>query len=380
MIKDVTPTGNENELVSVAKNDIMSDVAAYKQELRQLPEVKNLTSEIDISNGNSILAFGQKPSQGISSMSDRLLASMQRVSSEEASQMLVQLTKIMDKFDIKELEDPEKLAKQGLLKKLFTKIQNSVDDLFAKYDDMGKEVDKVYQILHKYEHDIDTANTDLELMYNQNIQFYKELEKYIVAGEIAQEEIDAYKNSIQAATNMSEQEKVMQLQKLDMAKDMLSQRTYDLQIAENVAMQTVPMIQSMQMNNFNLKRKINSSFIITLPIFKQALIQAIQLKRQQIQSQSLAQLDAKTNELLLRNAQNTATSSVAIAKQAGTSSIQLETLQSTFQTIMSGIEETKRINSELAQQRKDNSVELERMKLSMQKENFTALPSSSPVK
>ncbi len=66
-----------------------------------------------------------------------------------------------------------------------------------------------------------------------------------------------------------EQEKQTQQQKPQMIKDMLNQRTYDLQIAENVAMQTCPMIQTMQMANFNLMRKINSSFIITLPIFKQ---------------------------------------------------------------------------------------------------------------
>ena len=123
-----------------------------------------------------------------------------------------------------------------------------------------------------------------------------------------------------------------------MIKDMLNQRTYDLQIAENVAMQTCPMIQTMQMANFNLMRKINSSFIITLPIFKQCLVQAIQLKRQEIQAKSISQLDEKTNELLLRNAQNTATQSVNIARMAGGSAVQIETLRSTYETIKKGIE------------------------------------------
>ena len=99
-----------------------------------------------------------------------------------------------------------------------------------------------------------------------------------------------------------------------MCKDMLAQRVYDLQIAENVAIQAAPMIQTIQMSNFNLMRKINSSFVITLPIFKQCLAQAIILKRQEIQAKSIKQLDDKTNELIVRNAQRTAAQSVQIAK------------------------------------------------------------------
>ena len=220
-----------------------------------------------------------------------------------------------------------------MLQKLFGKIKNSIDKLFAKYEDMGKEVDKIYVILKQYESQIHQTQEDLEKQYRTNVAYYEELEKYIVAGELAQEEIEAYQAQMMQRTDLTEQEKQTQQQKLQMIKDMLNQRTYDLQIAENVAMQTCPMIQTMQMANFNLMRKINSSFIITLPIFKQCLVQAIQLKRQEIQAKSISQLDEKTNELLLRNAQNTATQSVNIARMAGGSAVQIETLRSTYETI-----------------------------------------------
>ena len=87
-----------------------------------------------------------------------------------------------------------------------------------------------------------------------------------------------------------------ELAALEQAKVMLEQRTHDLRIAENVAMQSIPMIKTMQFSNMNLVRKINSAFIITLPVFKQALAQAIMLKRQRIQAESMAALDEKTNE------------------------------------------------------------------------------------
>ncbi|MGX5859967.1 toxic anion resistance protein [Streptococcus sanguinis] len=364
---DSTPQEIESTELELAKPEVLADNLAYKQKLRSLPEVQNLTNEIDITNVNSIMAFGQKPSEGISQMSDALLSSMRRVDAEEASRMLVQLTKIMDKFDIKEIENPEKAS---ALQKLFGKIKNSIDKLFAKYEDMGKEVDQIYTILKQYEVQIHQTQENLEKQYKTNVAYYEELEKYIVAGEIAQEEIEEYSNQIAARTDITEQEKQTQQQKLSMIKDMLAQRTYDLQIAENVAMQTCPMIQTMQMSNFNLMRKINSSFIITLPIFKQCLVQAIQLKRQEIQAKSIKQLDEKTNELLIRNAQNTANQSVNIARMAGGSSIQMETLRTTYETIKKGIEETKQINNQIAEKRKSDSIELEHMKSDMAEKGF----------
>ena len=350
------------------KPEILADPLAYKQRLRAMKEVQDLTNEINIQDTNSILQFGQKPSEEISKVSDELLASMKAVKAEEASAMLVQLTKLMDKFDIKEIENPE--GAQGFFQKMFKKAQDAIEKLFEKYDDMGKEVDKIYVILKQYENDIHKANDNLEKQYKANVHFFEQLEKYIVAGEIGLEEIDAFVAQLQANPNISEQEKQMQVQKLNLTKDMLSQRVYDLQIAENVAMQTCPMIQTMQMSNFNLMRKINSSFIITLPIFKQCLVQAIQLKRQEIQAKSIKQLDEKTNELLLRNAQNTANQSVNIARMAGGSSIQIETLKSTYETIKAGIEETKKITEEQAQKRKNDSMELETMKADMKNKGF----------
>ena len=344
-----------------------SDNENYKEKLKLLPEVQSLTNEININDTNSILQFGQKPSEEISAVSDKLLNTMKAVKSEEASQMIVQLTKIMDKFDIKEIEDPEKA--QSIFSKMFKKMESEIQKLFEKYDNMGKEVDKIYVILKQYESDIHKSNDSLDEMYKANVSFFEQLEKYIVAGELGLGEIDAYKQQLMNS-GKSQEEINMQIQKLDITREMLSQRIYDLQIAENVAMQTCPMIQTMQMSNFNLLRKINSSFIITLPIFKQCLIQAINLKRQSIQAKSMKQLDDKTNELLMRNAQNTATQSVQIARMAGGSSINIETLQNTYDTIQKGIAETKQINDEIAAERARNSATLEEMKADMKKKGI----------
>ncbi|WP_207644925.1 toxic anion resistance protein [Clostridium septicum] len=341
-----------------------NEISEYKQRLRSLKEVQNLTNEIEIQNPNSIIMFGQVASENISKVSDQLLSSMKSVKAEEASEMLVNLTKIMDKFDIKEIEGSQK---PSMLSKFVKGIGNSVAKLFQKYDTMGYEVEKVYVLLRKYETDIKESNANLKKLYDANIHFYQLLEKYIVAGELALEEIDGLISQFALNTSMNEEEKRMLTQKLEISKEMLSQRIYDLQIAENVAIQAAPMIQTIQMSNFNLMRKINSSFIVTLPIFKQCLAQAVILKRQEIQAKSIKQLDEKTNELIMRNAANTARQSVEIAKMASGSSVAISTLEKSYETIMKGIEETKAIQEANRVERAENSVKLETIKHKMKK-------------
>lgn len=347
-----------NELEIIEQSDL------YKQNLRQMREVQDLTNEIEVQNINSIIQFGQKASENISKISDELLASIKEVKAEEASEMLISLTKIMDKFDIKEFDNQKQ---PGLLTKLFKTAGDTIAKLFQKYDTMGYEIEKVYILLKKYESEIKEANVKLKKLYDGNLEYYKQLEKYIVAGELAAEEVDMYISQFSNDMTMNIDEKQMMVQKLEVCKEMLQQRLYDLKVAENIAIQAAPMIQTIQMSNFNLLRKINTSFIITLPIFKQCLAQAIILKRQEIQAKSLKQLDDKTNELIMRNAQSTARQSVDIAKMASGSVVAIETLEKSYQTIMKGIEDTKAIQEENKSRRVENTMKLEQIKSTMKR-------------
>ena len=348
------------EMKPVKTEDVANYTVSYKQKLRKLPEVEALTGEIHIDDMNTILAFGQGATQGISKISDSLLATMKEVKAEEAGEMIAQLTKVMDRFDIKELED---VKEPKGLQKLFSRAKNSVEAMFQKYENMGTEVDKIYVILKKYDLDIQNSNKTLKSMYDANITYYEQLEKYIVAGELGLEEIDTKLiPEFQAKADAGDRLALTTVQKLQTTREMLAQRIYDLQVAENIALQTIPMIQGIQYSNFNLTRKINSAFIITLPIFKQCLTQAVILKRQELQAKSLKALDDKTNELLMRNAQNMANQSTSIARMAGTSSVSMETLERTWQTILQGIEQTKQIENDNRLERESNTLKLEKMK------------------
>ncbi len=344
--------------VEVKEYDILADREAVKEQLAKTTEIDELTSQIEVDNLESIVTFGAKTAEEISRASDAVLSGMNLAQLDESSAMLKTLTKIMSQFDINEVRDDP-----GVLGKLFGNARKKLDKILAKYHTMGEDVDKIYVQLKLYEREIKQSNQKLEQMFQTNIGYYHELVKYIAAGEQGCREIEEYIAQRQADYEATGDQTIQfEITSLNQALQMLEQRTQDLRMAENVAMQSVPMIRTMEFTNMNLIRKINSAFIITLPVFKQALAQAILLKRQKIQAEAMAALDEKTNEMLLKNAQNTADQAKIAARLASGSSIQIETLEKTWKTIMSGIEETRQIQENAHQKRIEDQKRLEVIK------------------
>lgn len=348
----------QNEIEVVESYDITADRENLNTQLVNSPEVDALCSQIEVDNLETIVSFGAPAAEQISKCSDVILNSMNMSQLDDSSEMLNVLAKIMSKFDIEEIKE-----NPGLFQKLFGNLRKQLDKILAKYHTMGEEVDKIYVQLKKYEGEIKDSNKKLDDMFHANVDYYHELVKYILAGEQGCRELEAYiaqrKSDMEATGDNSIQ---FELQSLQQALMMLEQRTQDLRTAENVAMQSIPMIKTMEFSNMNLVRKINSAFIITLPVFKQALAQAIMLKRQKIQAEAMSALDEKTNEMLIKNAQNTVEQSKMTARLASGSSIKIETLETTWRTIVTGIDETKQIQEDARRKRIEDQAKLEAIK------------------
>lgn len=363
----------KNEIEVVEKYDIVADRQQMNEVLVGSPEVDAIVSTIELDNLETIVSFGAKAAEEVSRASDVVLNNVNMSQLDESSQMLTSLAKIMDKFDIKEIQDNPKL-----FNKLFGNMKKQLDKILDKYHTMGDEVDKIYVELKKYEAEIKQSNRNLNQMFEANVNYYHELVKYILAGEQGCKELEAYIAQRQKDMEMTGDTSIQfELTSLNQALMMLEQRTQDLRTAESVAMQSIPMIKTMEYTNMNLVRKINSAFIITLPVFKQAVAQAIMLKRQKIQAESIAALDEKTNEMLLKNAKNASDQSKMIARLSSGSSVKVETLESTFRTIMSGIDETNMIQENARRKRIEDKERLENIK----KEFFNSYhdPKKNPV-
>ncbi|NCE65648.1 toxic anion resistance protein [Pseudoflavonifractor sp. 524-17] len=345
------------------------DVALRRQEMSQTlvgsQEIDNLVSQICVNDPQTIVSFGGEVAGEIAKCSDTILNSVNMSQINDSGTLLNTLARIMDKFDIEEIAADEK---KGFFGKLFGNMQRQLDQILAKYHTMGEEVDKVYVELKKYEVEIGESNRKLQTIFDANVGFYQDLVKYILAGEQGLQEMDNYLAQMRTDLEQRPDDHMLQLDynSMQQARTILEQRVMDLRIAENVAMQSIPMIQSMQFSNLNLIRKINSAFIITLPVFKQALTQAVLLKRQKIQAQAMEALDQRTNEMLLKNAKNTADQAKLTAQLASSSSIKVETLEQTWRTIVNGIEETQRIQADASAKRTADAAKLEALKQDFQ--------------
>ncbi len=348
----------QDDFEVVEHYDIVADRQQMNETLVNSAEVDSLVSTIEIDNLETIVSFGAEAAEEISKASDVVLNNTNLSQLDDSSEMLNTLAKIMSKFDIDEIKE-----NPGFFGKLFGNLKRQLDKILEKYHTMGEEIDKIFVQLRQYESEIKQANKNLNKMFDANVEYYHQLVKYILAGEQGCKEIEEYIAKRQSDMETTGDNSIQfEIQELQQALIMLEQRTQDLRTAENVAIQSIPMIKTMEFSNMNLVRKINSAFIITLPVFKQALAQAIMLKRQKIQAEAMSALDEKTNEMLLKNARNTVEQSKMTARLVSGSSIKIETLETTWRTIVNGIDETKQIQENAKKQRIADKARLETIK------------------
>jgi len=342
----------------IEDENIEKKAIGINNQVKTSPQVIQIASNLNIKDANAILEFGNEPAALISKFADQILNSIKTSSVENSGVMIRELTSIMKKFDKQDFEE----EKTGFFGKLFSKPSKAIDKMMGKYKSIGGEIDKIYTQLSVYKVEINSSNLLLEGLYDQNFEYYGELEKYIAAGNMIAEKFEKEDiPKLEALTGNGEQINIINYENAKASLEMLKQRIYDLEMAKMVSLQTAPQIKMIQRGNYKLISKVHSAFIITIPVFKNGIIQAIALKKQKLVSDSLAELDRTTNELLMKNAENIRSQSVDIAKLTGGTSVKIETLEKTWNTIMQGIEETNSIEEENKKAREAGIVKLHDM-------------------
>jgi uncharacterized protein YaaN involved in tellurite resistance len=356
---------NETQLATLEPNEVITEKKAedIRQELRQNPEVIQLAKQVDTKNQMELLEFGKEPAVQISQFSDRILSMMRTTEVTDSGEMLKQLGKIMDRFDKKDFEE----KKGGLLGRLFNRGNDMIEKIFDKYQTLGGEIEKVHVEISKYKDEMTRSTMTLEEMYENNIHYYMALEKYVVAGQIKLDELNSLLPGYEQKAMNGDQMAQLELDTLKSSIQTLEERVYDLDLARMVALQTAPQIRLLQRGNTKLIGKINSAFVITIPIFKNGIIQAVTAKRQKLVADSMNELDRRTNEMLKRNAENIANQSTEIAKLAGRPSIQIETIEESWNTIVKGLQETKSIEEENKRLREEGSNRILELQDNMKK-------------
>lgn len=368
LLEDLEQKQNQNTDLVEQKAQLVSEqevsqIRKHQLKLKEEPRVQALAEKIDTKNQIALLEFGNETAKQISNFSDRMLSTIRTSKLEKSSQLINHLNKIMDRFDPEDFKE----EKQGFFKKLFGKGKEQLQKILSKYDTMNKEIDAIYNEITKYEQEMKKNTVELEQLYDQNLQYFQDLSDYIAAIDIKLEQLNHSLPALQEKANAGDQEAILEYETLQNAMQLLEQRKYDLEMAQQVTFQAAPQIRLMQQGNNHLIAKINSAFVTTIPIFKQGLIHAVTIHRQKLVADSMNELDKRTNEMLIKNAENIRKNSANIARLAGSPSIKIETIETTWKTIMEGIEETKQIQEENIRNREEGRKRIEKLQLEYEK-------------
>lgn len=356
----------EENLLNLEKPIILEE--NYQITRKQSDEVKALVREIDVNNSASILNFGSKPAEELSRISNKILSSSKNVENIEATKIIKNLSKLIEKVDISEFEKPPK-KEGGFLSKIFNRGKNFLE----KYENMNKEIETITQELMNYKVSLEKDQDDLKKLYEVVSKHSVEINDYILATELAEEEVRRKLDDITNTINVDENDKNREIARTQGLLDMVSQKKYDLETVKAVSLQTLPMIEIMAGNNIGLARKLQSSLITTLPLFENAIVLALQTKKQILLKNTFTTLDKATEELMKRNAVNITKTAVDIAKVSNTSPISIETLKQNFEVVQKGIKEIRDLREKARIDREKNIEEIHNFNAKMEKEKVMKL-------
>ena len=358
------------DIATVEEPPTKQEVTVFKQQLENLPAVRNLTNEIDINDPSTIHNFGNKAGEVIEKVADNMMQNTKAIQTKEVTEMMVSLAKIMKQFNTRDFDVDALAGKKGFLSKWKEKARCTYEDVISKYDNMAKNVDSIAKQLKGYERDIDSANVMLNQLYEANKQAYQQLEMYVVACGLGLKEIDDQKTKVQYDTSLSDENKQFILRKLEDNYNLLEQRQSDLKSVELVSLQMLPTISMMMKANHQLMCKINTSFIVTLPIFKMGIVMAVMAKRQELQDSAIRQLEDATNEIYEANANKIMQNATSIARSVNSNVIKLETAEKVQGIILNGIDEVDRVTKEASEKRKADMAHMDTLIQNMKKKGY----------
>ena len=310
--------------------------------------------KVDIKDTNLILTYGVNAQKKISEFSDSVISNVRTKSVGEVGDLLTDLVCEIKDFDASLVNEPK-----GIFS-FFNSVKKQFNKIVAKYDKVGSNIDKIERQLetHKVQMLKDIAIFDT--MYEKNIESFKELSLYVIAGEekikeIREVELPAL---VAKAKETGEQLDAQAVNDLTNMLDRFEKKIYDLKTTRVIAVQMAPQIRMIQNNDSELVEKIQSSIINTIPLWKNQIVIALGLANSKAALEAQKSVTDITNELLQKNSENLKQGTIEVAKQSEEAIVNIETLKKTNQDILTTLDEMVKIHTEGRARRQQNEQEL----------------------
>jgi len=301
-------------------------------------------NDIDLGDTNSILFYGSNAQEQLTTVSDNMLEGVRNKDVGPAGDDLNNMVAVLRGFDVTGL-DPNK--KQGFFARLM-KRATPVVKFVQEYEGVRKQIDAITDNLEDHKTKLLTDIASLDRLYDANLDYYHQLELYIVAGEEKLKHLDTVglPELAKQAENTDDVLRAQELRDMRTARDDLERRIHDLKLTRQVAMQSLPSIRMVQENDKGLVSKISSTLVNTVPLWRQQLAQAVTVFRSQEAAKSVKAATDLTNDLLEKNAETLRTANREVREQMERGVFDIESVKRANETLIATIEESLQIADE----------------------------------
>ena len=309
-----------------------------------LARVAEIARSVDLSDAQGVLSYGLPAQSRIANFADSLLGDVRNKEAGAGGAALTDLLKKVRELDVDALGGGSGMARIPIL----GKFASTFDRFAARYEKVATSIDRIVDALERSRMALLKDMTVLDKMFELNLDYLKQLDVYIAAGEQALEELHrdklpALEAEVAASRDVMAAQRLADLQQ---AAARFERRLHDLKLTRMVAIQTAPQIRLIQGNDQNLVEKIQASVLTTIPLWKNQIVIAISLYRQQKAVELQKQVTDTTNDLLSKNAELLKAGSAKVGREVERGVVDVETLRKVNADLVETLEETIRIQEE----------------------------------
>lgn len=332
---------------------MQEDEVSLSPEERRM--VEEFAAKIDLRSSNMILQYGAGAQKKMADFSETAMANVRTKDLGEVGQMLSNVVAELKTLD----EEEEEKGVFGFFRKGGNKLAN----MRAKYDKASGNIEKICDALEGHQIQLLKDVAMLDKMYELNVTYFKELSMYIAAGkrklaEVRDGELPQLESKARASGRPEDAQEVSDLASLC---SRFEKKIHDLELTRQISLQMAPQIRLIQGNDTQMSEKIQSTLVNTIPLWKSQMVLAVGVENSAKAAKAQREVTDMTNELLRRNAETLRLATVETAKESERGIVDIETLKSTNQTLISTLDEVLRIQSEGREKRRAAEAELNRI-------------------
>ena len=330
----------------------------------QVERCNKLNKSLVVTDINSISNYGADLQHTMTRYSNEFLKAVRGSQGGEVGELINNLLTELDYVDVDELKEPSTLKKIVRKIPILRNLVGSVEKVLHKYDSIQKNVDTIQKKIEVTRLTAMRDNNALQTMFENNIQYGKQVDELIIAGKLKLQEVNEQLNEMMANPQNYESHEIQDVQEFA---HNLERRLSDMMTLRYVVKQSLPQIRTVQYNNIAIADKAQSIIATTIPVWKNQLSIAVALHNQKGNIEAHRRVTETTNTILKKNAEMLRQNSVEVAKENERSVVDIETLRESTQQLIETIKEVKQIHEEGAEKRR--AAEAEIMKIESELDN-----------